>query len=351
MLASGCGSAEAPASSDGGRPPATVEVLTLVPRPLRNVVQIPGQLISAASVVIKAEREGVLVGVAFDEGSPVKKGEVLFRLRDDEERARLNEAEAELALAKAVHTRTKTLVTRDVASEAELERTAAERDVAAARVTRAEVDLSRMTLRAPFDGVLGELLVAPGERLREQTTMVRIDAVDRLQLVFGLPETAIPLVRVGAPVVIRVAPYPDETFPGEIYFVSPSVDPETRRVGVKAWVPNPERRLHPGLFAQAEAEIARRDDALLVPESALVHGLEGTRVWRLDADDRAQAADVELGLRQEGWVEVVRGLSPGDRVVTAGVHKVSEGSRVQAVESTEPPVAPLAGTHGEADAS
>jgi membrane fusion protein (multidrug efflux system) len=122
---------------------------------------------------------------------------------------------------------------------------------------------------------------------------------------------------------------------------------------VKAWVPNDDGRLYPGLFAQAEAEIARRDDALLVPESALVHGLEGTRVWRLDADSRAEAAPVELGLRQEGLVEIVSGLAPGDRVVTAGVHKVNAGSQVETRErgAPDPLEAPVANTGAEADAS
>ncbi len=336
----GCG-AEPESRGGSDRPRPVVEVMRVEPGPLRNVVKIPGQLAAAATVVLKTEREGVLESIAFEEGAQVKRGQALFQLRNDEEEAILQEALAELALAEATYGRRKALVSRNVASEAELERAAAERDVAAARVERVRVDLSRMTMRAPFDGVVGALLVAPGEALREQTEMVRIDAIDRLQLLFALPESALRIVRVGAPVNVRVAPYPDDLFPGEVYFVSPSVDAEARRVQVKAWIPNPDQRLRPGLFAEIEAEIANRDDALRIPESALVFGLEGTRVWVVDGEERVAARPVVVGLRQEGLVEITEGLAPGEVVVSSGVHKVSDGELVRAVPAAsvaaEPP--------------
>ncbi len=335
-----CGVSESRGDGRGGEPPATtVEIERIEPALLRNVATIPGQLEAELTVQLTAESEGVLESIEFAEGATVEAGQVLFRLRDDEERARLGEARAQLALAEAVYRRTKLLVDRQVASEAELERVRAERDVAAARARSMEVELDRMTLKAPFDGVMGALHVAPGDRLREETLLTRIDALDRLQLLFTLPESAVGLVRTGSPVEIRVAPYPGERFPGTIYFVSPTLDAEARRLLVKAWVPNPDHRLRPGLFAEIEAEIERKPEALLVPESALVYGLEGTSVWRLDAEDRAHRVPVDLGIRQEGRVEIRRGLDPGDRIVSAGVHKVQPGAVVRAME---PP--PAAGT-------
>jgi len=350
LLGAGIGACDAGqgAQADGfeGPPTAVVEIERLEPQLLRNVVKIPGQLAAQATVQLKTEVEAVLESIEFSEGAAVEAGQVLLRLRSDEQRARVQEAEAELALARAVYARTRRLLDRDVASTAELERVAAERDVAAARLERARVELARMTIRAPFPGIMGALHVAPGELLREQTELTRIDSVERLQLLFTLPESAVGLVHEGAAVQLRVAPYPGELFSGEIYFVSPSVEAQGRRFLVKAWIPNLDRRLRPGLFAQIEAEVERRDDALLVPESALVYGLEGTTVWRIDADDRAHAVPVELGIRQSNRVEIQSGLDPGDRIVTAGVHKVTAGGLVRGADASRESLARSGGPPG-----
>jgi membrane fusion protein (multidrug efflux system) len=337
-VATGCGGPDAgpPGSeADEGPAAAVVELVTVRPELLRNLVAIPGQLASEYSVVVRPELETVLESIGFAEGERVEKGRVLFSLRDDQQRAEVAEAEASLALAAATHRRTSTLQRQDVSSAAALERAAAELAVARAQVEVARVELERTQIRAPFDGLMGALLVSPGDRLRRSTDLVQIDAIDRLQLLFYLPESAVALVRPGIPVRVAVAPFPGERFDGEIYFVAPTLEPEGRRVLVKAWVPNQGRRLRPGLFAEIEAEVDRRDDALLVPDSALVSDLEGTYVWKVDGDSRAQRAPVELGLRQEGRVEVAKGLAPGDTVVAAGIHKVKVGQRVRAAEGGE----------------
>jgi membrane fusion protein, multidrug efflux system len=351
LAASGaaCGDGPGAGPAASGPPEAVVELATLQPQLLRNLVDIPGQLASEYSVTVHPEIEGILEGIGFAEGERVEKGQVLFTFRDEQQRAELAEAEASLQLAEATHRRTSTLTRKDVVSEAQLEKTAAELGVARARVELARVELERTRIRAPFDGLMGALLVSPGDRIRRTTDMVRIDAIDRLQLLFYLPEQAVALVHPGIPIQIRVAPYPDERFPGEVYFVSPSVEAEGRRVLVKAWVPNSDRKLRPGLFAEIEAEIDRRTDALLVPDSALVYDLDGTYVWKVDSESRARRAPIEIGIRQRGQVEVAKGLAPGDVVVTAGIHKVKEGERVRAPhpESAAPVAAEGAGEASE----
>jgi membrane fusion protein (multidrug efflux system) len=200
--------------------------------------------------------------------------------------------------------------------------------VAEARVDVARVALDRMRVRAPFDGVVGMRLVSPGDRITAKTELVQIDAVDRLQVTFGIAEVGILFARIGAPVEVRVAPYPQEVFPGEVFFVSPSIEPASRRVIVKAWVPNPHRRLRPGLFANIDLEVGRREGAIVVPETAVVFDREGTYVWKLDAENVPTRVPVQLGLRRTGRVEVTLGLEAGDAIVTTGTHKVMAGKKV-----------------------
>lgn len=339
----GCGGAadEAPGA---WQDEATVELVTLEPEELRHVVEIPGQLESEYTVDVRSEVEGIVARTGFEEGQRVEAGHVLFQLRDDEQRARLQEAEAQLALAVDVHRRTQELAQRNVSSAAQLDRALAELGVARARVEIVRVELEKTRIRAPYAGVVGARLVSVGERILEDTRLVQIDAIDRLQLVFSLPEVSVGVVHPGLPVSVRVAPYPEERFTGEVFFVSPTLDPEGRRLVLKAWIPNPDRRLRPGLFATIEAEIERRPDALLVPESSLVHDLEGTHVWRVGQDRKAERVTVEVGLHLDGRVEVRGGLRPGDVIVRAGTHKLQPGTLVK---TAEPPSAHAADTEGQ----
>ena len=311
----------------------TVEVTTLAPETFVDIAPLSGQLEAEYSVMVKPEIEGVIDTIAFEEGQSVAKDDVLFGLRSGEQRARLREAKAELALAQSVYARTKELASRQVSSAAQQERAVAEREIARARLQLARIEVERTQVRAPFDGVVGTRFVSPGDRVEPGDPLVQIDAVDRLQVVFGLSERYVAEARTGVPVAVRVAAYPSERFPGEIFYVSPSLDAVARRVILKAWVPNPDRRLRAGMFANVEVEVSRRDDAILISEAAVVYDRQGTYVWRIDAEERAQRVPVRLGLRSEGRVQVQGGLAPGDVVVVAGTHKLKEGSKIRRAET------------------
>ena len=127
---------------------------------------------------------------------------------------------------------------------------------------------------------------------------------------------------------VMVAPYPGERFPGKVFFVSPTLETNARRIMVKAWVPNEHGKLAAGLYANIEVEIRRDENALLVPESAVVADRLGTFVWSVDREDVATRVPIEVGLRKGGQVEVIGGLVGGERIVTAGTHKVSAGKKV-----------------------
>ncbi|MGH7341390.1 MAG: efflux RND transporter periplasmic adaptor subunit, partial [Candidatus Rokuibacteriota bacterium] len=309
---------------------------------IRDELDLVGQLEADESVVIRPERAGIIDTVEFVEGQEVKTGTLLFRLRDDEERARVAEAEAQLALAEQNYRRAQALKGENVLSVAELERATAERDVARAHLDVAAVALDRTEIRAPFDGVLGRRTVSPGDRVTperfgggEGTGLVQIDAVATLKLVFTVPEIAIAAVRPDMPLAVSVAPFPGETFPGQVYFTAPALDPQNRRLVLKGRVSNPDRRLMPGMFANIRVEAARHENALALPESALVHEGDGVFVWRLDQAGAAERVAVVTGIRLPGRIEVTSGLRAGDRVVTAGTHKVSPGAPLRVAETAD----------------
>lgn len=326
--AAGCGNGDAAPAPSPGPPEVTVEVVTVEPELLRNEVEFVGQLEAAGSVMIRAEAEGVIDSVNFEEGQTVEKGHVLFTLKNDEQQAELRLAQAELGKVTAELARTRRLAERNAASAAALERQEAEAAIARAAVDLAKVKLDQTFVRAPFSGYTGQRLVWIGDRVDEKRDLVRLDDIERVSLFFSLPEQALPLAKPGAKLQVSVAPYPGETFPGEVYFVSPFLEVATRRLSVKAWIPNPDHKLRPGLFAQVDAVIDERPEALVVPEAAVVYDRAGSFVWRVGSDGLADRAAVSLGLRVKGRVEVLDGLSPGDRIVSAGTNKVAEGLRI-----------------------
>lgn len=342
----GCGGTGEPGGPTGP-PPAVVEIVTVQPTSLRDAVDFTGQLDAEESVMLRPETAGIIEEIAFTEGQAVESGQVLFRLRSDEQKALLHAAQAALVLAERNHSRAAELRKEGVLAVEDYDRSFAELERARAAVEVAEVALARTVIRAPFDGVVGRRFVSPGDHVRggggtgaDGTGLVEVDAVSTLQLLFSVPERAINRMQLGVPLEVSVAPYPGERFAGNIDFVAPTVDPNSRRLLVKARIPNPEQKLRPGLSATVHLELGYRPDAIVLPESALVYDAGGSFVWRVTADGTAARVPVEVGTRQAGQVEILAGIGAGDRIVAAGTNKVAPGRPVQGRDTATAEVAP-----------
>jgi membrane fusion protein, multidrug efflux system len=331
LMVAGCHS-DALESSEGP-PPSVVETALVESRLFSERVEVVGQLAAAESVVIRPEVSGIVESIEFQEGQQVSEGDVLFVLRSEEQRAALREAEANRVLAADVFARTEKLSKVRVSAASELTQARAGVAAAEAVVDLARVNLDRTRVRAPFDGALGARTVSPGDWVDSDVALVQIDAVDRLQLQFSLPENAIALAETGLEVTARVAAYPDEGFSGVVYFISPALDQNSRRLALKAWVPNAEGRLRPGMFSRIELEVERIEQAVVIPESSIANDATGSYVWRVNSESLAERASVELGTRRDGQVVILSGLATGDTIVTSGTHKVFEGGGVRSPDA------------------
>jgi membrane fusion protein (multidrug efflux system) len=171
----------------------------------------------------------------------------------------------------------------------------------------------------------------------DETPLIPISRVDNLQVIFSVPEIAVGKVEQGFVIEFEVAPYPGEVFEGTIFYIGPGVDFDTRRLTLKAMVDNSAGRLKPGLFTKIRADLGEHSNALLIPEAAVVYDRTGTFVWRVreDGDEVfGERVPVTLGLRVPGRVEVTTGLSLGERVVSAGTHKVFPSVPLKLVPSS-----------------
>lgn len=341
IVASGCDRGSPPPS---GPPPVSVEVVRVDVGAVAQTAELVGELLAMGTVLIQPETEGIVKTLNFKEGQFVEKDAPLYHLDDAEQRARLHSAQATLALKEAAYKRTKALAAQEASSAANLDRAAAELKVAKADVEFAQLQFNRTVIRAPWSGMIGLSSVFPGQRVEVKTQLVRLDNLAQVQVVCSVPEQALPRVQMNAPMEFRVAAYPGEVFTGTVFFVSPTLDAQTRRLTVKARVENPDGRLRPGMFANINVELGTNEQAILVPESAVVYDRTGVFVWKVEKNGEQNLAAkvlVQLGDRQGGRVEIVSGLAANDLVVSAGTNKVFAGAPLiisePSASSTAPP--------------
>lgn len=324
-------------AEDAGAAPAERAVPAVVAEVGRGraeeTVTAVGEVLARQAVTITSEVSGRVVEVPVTDGSRVSPGEVIVRLDDQRERAGLAATEARATQARLQFQRTEELTQRNVSARAQLDEQRAALQMAEAEVTQAAEAVERRTIRAPFAGDLGFLAVDPGSFLEPGSAIVQLTTPPPVRLRFRLPSRFLAGLDVGDPVRGNSAAFPGVTFAGRVVTVDPTVDRASRNFTVEAELDDQRGRLRPGLFLDAAVVLSARDDALIVPENAVLFEGPVTYVYRLDEEARARRTPVELGARAAGMVEITGGLREGDRVVVEGVQRLSDGAKVAVREA------------------
>lgn len=314
----------------GGPPkdaPVPVELVAVEVGPLLETLRATGTLDAEESVDLKPEVEGEITSIRMTEGEAVKKGEVLLQIDESKQQAAVAEAEAEYRLGDENRRRADLLLTDGTISQQEHDQVLSAFRRAEASLNMARKRLTEYTLNAPFDGTLGRRNVSVGQYVSPQNILVSIYALDRIKLDFSVPERYSARVKPGQTLNLTVAAHGEEKFSGEIYLVEPKVDPETRTVQVRAYVPNADHRLKPGMFANVTLSVGTKDSALTLPEDCIFPHTGGFAVYR-DAGGVAELVPVETGLRVPGRVEILSGLKAGDLVARSGNLRLSPGRKL-----------------------
>jgi RND family efflux transporter MFP subunit len=340
--------AESQAAAPGRTPPQAaatravgVQLTPVVERPIVRHLRVTGQLEGLRDARVAADTTGKVREAAFERGAMVEAGAVLVRVDDRSATLALKEAEAALALANARLLLARSEVERHApllgskaVAEADFRRMEADLAVreADALAATARRDLARKAVedavvRAPFAGIVAERLAEPGEMLKPDSVVARIVEVSRLRLVLNVPEASAGDVKEGQAVAFTVAALPGSNFHGTIRHVGAAVRKSARDLVVEADVDNRDGRLRPGYFA--DAKIASKETPGLVVPASAVHADGSRRSVFVVAADAAEERLVEVGESGEGWVEVRRGLSAQDKVVTGSDGPLSDGVPVR----------------------
>ncbi len=340
---SGCGQqAEAGASAEASAEAAparviNVEVMSAAPGAFAEEISLTGTVQAARDVIVSAEEGGVIRELFVDRGDVVQEGDPLARIDDAVLLPQVERARAEAAHAEETWQRRRRLFEEDrVGSELAYLEARLLAQQAAAQLAVMEERLLDTVVRAPFAGVLEDRLVEVGAMVSPGSPVGRVLDVNPVTVAAGVPERYAMDVQRGADVRVTFDALEGQVFEGNIDFVGAAVNPSNRTFPVEFSVPNTGGLIKPEMVAGVELVRRVVDDALAVPQDAVVRLAEGEAVYivRREGDvEIAEARLVTLGLAQDNRVTVTSGLAPMDRVIVVGQQQVTDGDVVRIVEA------------------
>jgi RND family efflux transporter MFP subunit len=346
-------------------PPPKVTVSQPLKKPVTDYLEFTGNAAAFNTVPLRARVEGFLEKVLFQDGAPVKKGQMLFLIQQDTYEAKLQQAQAQVLAEKAQleHAQTEfdrysRLVKQDAAAQTDVDRWHYERDsrragvmAAEASVVLAKLNLSYTRITAPFDGRMGRHLKDPGTLVGagENTLLAEINQIDPIYVYFNINEHDLLRVRgkkpksaeedqkIKYPVYVGLADETGYPHQGYLDFAAISLSPTTGSLQLRAILPNPDAVILPGLFARVRAPLAEAKEALLVPEVAISYDQMGPFVRLVNDKNVVERRGVKLGVKDDSYRVVAEGLQGTDRVVVSGLLRAIPGRPVTPEKSAAPP--------------
>lgn len=342
--------APAKAASTGASQPAagarpTVEAARVTVVKLVDDAQAVGSLRSRRSVVLRPEVSGRITQLNFTDGQRVRKGQVLVQFDDQLPLAQVQQSLAELSIAQANQKRNQELVAQNFVSQRSLDESAANLQVAQARLSLARATAARLKIVAPFDGIAGIRLVNPGDYLKDGADIVNLEDIDAVFVDFRLPERFQNKLKRGQTALVDMDALPGRKYTAVVQAIDPLIDANGRSVAVRACIDNRQLQLRPGMFARVNAVFGERDNARVIPEEALVPQGDRQFVIKLVPGPEAQTwiarrVAVQVGIRRPGQAEITSGLESGDMVVTTGQQRLQrDGMTVRVVDLSQPAAA------------
>lgn len=334
LLAAGCGEGSG-GKGPAGDLPVSAEAWLVRPEPHTVRIRSTGDLLPLEEVEIKAPVAGNVRAIHFREGQQVRAGALLVTIDDRGWVAQKKGLEARLLSAEGELERKKKLLAINGVSVEEVEQGTAEVGGLKAQIEALEVTIDLAAVRAPFAGQLGMRNFSAGAWLTQGSTITRLVQADGMKVNFTIPAQHAAKVAIGQTVTMTSSNGGD-TATARVYAIDPRINSSSRSLQVRARLDGTPRGFVPGDFVQVLLEIERKEQALLVPAESIIPELNTQSVYILRGG-KALRREVETGSRTERRVEILRGIAPGDTVLTSGLMEIRDGSVImlQALHGTE----------------
>jgi membrane fusion protein (multidrug efflux system) len=346
-------------------PPATVTADIAKTERWTDKVRAIGTLVAIEGVDVSPQVGGLVMDYFFDSGHDVEKGQKLVKLDTSVEEADLADHKATLQQHNLDLERHSRLVKTSAVSQATLDATLAKRDSAAALVQKTEALIAQKTITAPFAGRLGLRHVERGQYVSPGQALVWLQSLDPIWVDFPVPESQVSKIAPGGMIELAADAFPGKVFKGEIEAFDAKLGSDTRTLMVRARVPNPDRKLLPGMFANVAVIAGGEQEFVTVPRTAVTYGLYGDSVWvvkqeqgepapsapptasaepiasaiasdatptaSIPADKKltAERRFVRVGPSEGDRIAILEGVKPGEEVITSGQLKLQPGATIK----------------------
>lgn len=303
-----------------------VNAQIIKPHLLTDQVFVSGKLMPDEEVDLSFETSGKIIDINFTEGSFVTKGQLLAKVNDSQLQAQLDRLEAQMPLAEDRVFRQNALLQRDAVSKEAYEQVKTELATLHADIENVKANINMTELRAPFDGVIGLRQVSTGAYASPTTVIAKLTKITPLKVEFAVPERYARQIKKGTNLSFKIEGRLD-AFNAQVYATESSINPETHTLTVRALYPNTNGELLPGRYADITLKQNEIKDAIAIPSEAIVPEMGKNKVF-VYRSGVAQPVDVEIGIRTEAEVQVLRGLAAGDTILTSGTLQLRTGMPV-----------------------
>ena len=321
-----------PAAAGRNNAPASVTLAPVRAERVSQKLEALGNARANESVDISTKTSNIVTAVTFRDGERVKRGQVLVQLDDAQARADVAAAQAAVTESESQYNRSRELLNTQALSKSSFEQLEATLKANRARLAAAGARLEDTVIRAPFSGRVGLRRVSVGTLISPGDVITTLDDTSVIKLDFSVPENFLASLREGLSIRASAPAFPGRTFAGKVSSIDSRVDMTTRSVVVRALLANEDGALKPGMFLNVSLANDERE-ALVIPEEALSPEAERQYVYVV-TDGKVSRREVRIGGRQPGTVEIIAGLTAGERVVVEGTQKVRDGASVIATERT-----------------
>ena len=321
-------------------PPPPVVAVTEVKKTLwQPYLNIVGSLIAVSGIDVSNEVAGKVKAIHFKSGDFVERGHPLVELDSSIDDAELKGLKAEERLAQVRFERSEKLIAKNYVSKSDYDQNSALLSQAKALVAAKQEVINKKRINAPFSGELGIRLINLGQYLPAGTAMVSLQTLAPIYADFMLPEAHLASLQAGQKLLLTVQAYPGKDFSGEITAINPQIDVGTRTIKIRATLANKERVLRPGMFADIKILLSEKRDVLTLPDTAITYNPYGDSVFAVKTGkpgSTVQLKQVTTGETRDGRIEIIKGLSAGEQVVSAGQVKLRNGMSIAIDDKAAP---------------
>ena len=305
----------------------SVSVMIVEPATLNDVVKTTGTILANEEVEIRSEVSGKITNLYFKEGQYVQRGAVLLKINDDDLQAQLKKLEYSKKLSEDNEFRQRQLLEKEAISQREYDISLTTVKTNEADIENIKAQLAKTTIRAPFSGRLGLRYVSEGSYITPTSRISTLTNTNPAKIEFSVPAKYADRIKAGSTIKYTTESS-DTEYTGRVYAVDPKIDPQTRTLQMRATSPNGNGSLLPGAFARIELIIGSRGTAITVPNEAIIPDENGHKVY-LVKSGKATPRSVDVGIRGEFDMEITKGLSPGDTLITTGILQVKPDGPVE----------------------